>query len=155
MSGWEGTGRGGTARDVRGQGGAGRDGAGPVPFRPVPLAAVRPVPSHPISSRFVPPRPFPSLPVLSRPVVSPAAVRGVREKGHAGASARVECARLHTCHFGSGCLQAARGACTGVLAMLSDGEPKYMRPRRLCIGVTRDRGRLISVGGFRECKRER
>ena len=63
-------------------------------------------------------------------------------------------ARLHTCHFSSGRLQAARGACTGALAMLSDREPKYKRPRRLCIGVTRDKGKPIYAEGFGEWKRE-
>ena len=62
-------------------------------------------------------------------------------------------ARLHNCHFSSGRLQAALGPCAGPLAMLSDGEPKYKRPRRLCIGVSRDKGKPIYAEGFGEWKR--
>ena len=38
--------------------------------------------------------------------------------------------------------------------MLSDWEPKYKRPRRLCIGVTREEGKPIYAEGFGGWKRE-
>ena len=73
------------------------------------------------------PRPAPPRPLPSRHVVPLAAVRGVREKGHAGPQGRVHVwsARIRTPAFGLRSL-AGRSA----LAMLSDGEPKNKRPRR-------------------------
>ena len=38
--------------------------------------------------------------------------------------------------------------------MLSDGEPKYKRPRRLQIGISRDEGKPIYAEGFGEWKHE-
>ena len=38
--------------------------------------------------------------------------------------------------------------------MLSDGEPKYKRPRRLCIGTSRVKGKPIYAERFGEWKRE-
>ena len=38
--------------------------------------------------------------------------------------------------------------------MLSDGEPKYKRPRRLCIGISRDKGKPMYSEGFGEWKHE-
>ena len=112
----------------------------------------RPVPSCPVPLRPAPPRPVPSRPLPSRHVVPLAAVRGVREKGHAGPQGRVHVwsARIRTPAFGLRSL-AGRSA----LAMLSDGEPKNKRPRRFCIGVTQDEGKPIYAEGFCEWKRER
>ena len=42
----------------------------------------------------------------------------------------------------------------GAPPVFSDGEPKYQRPRRLCIGVTREEGKPIYAEGFGEWKRE-
>ena len=39
--------------------------------------------------------------------------------------------------------------------MLADGEPNYKRPRRLCIGISRDQGKPIYSEGFGEWKLER
>ena len=38
--------------------------------------------------------------------------------------------------------------------MLSDGEPKYKRPRRLCIAISPDMVKPIYAGGFGERKHE-
>lgn len=42
----------------------------------------------------------------------------------------------------------------GAMLPDGDGEPKYKRPRRLCIGISRDKGKPIYAGGFGEWKHE-
>ena len=42
----------------------------------------------------------------------------------------------------------------GAPPRLSAGEPKYKRPRHLCIGVAREEGKPIYAEGFGEWKRE-